>query len=258
MAKIVELLAPSGAGKSTLYRHLQKRWEPAFSWAVYHDFRYERKPRKRFPSDYIRAISKRFEKREEIEYKGAKVSKFPKEREFYRAHPEFVNRALDLIHEHNRNGYSGVDNRFHSIFFLMETAEQLQAVLEEPEDPRACLMDEGLLSRVMHLNSPRFDEEALDRYMEHMPMPDAVIYLHLPPDELIRRIRSRERVATLHQGLEADTIEESTRRSMQLMESAIRKAEGCGSGIYRVEGSGAPEKVADKVVEILETYGEPY
>src|SRR5690625_6677323 len=48
MASIVEIVGPSGVGKSYIYNQLRDAWNKNDKWAVYHDFRYERKSRNSF------------------------------------------------------------------------------------------------------------------------------------------------------------------------------------------------------------------
>lgn len=251
MPEIVEILAPSGTGKTTLYKGLQKKWIPEEPWAVYHDFRYKRKQSYKFPKDYIDVLQRKLKdlktviSQSDIRYENNSVHQKPNEKRFYEQNPEFCNTAMELILKHSSSGFAGEDKRYMNTFFLFETIEHLQAVQNHSDDNRACIMDEGLLSRLMHLNSPTFTDEELARYLQFMPVPSAVIYLQCDAEYIVQRILSRKKIATVHSSLSKEEVLETTRKTQQLMEKTLDIVRGKGSKVVRVNA----EVDADELIE---------
>jgi len=257
MPEIVEILAPSGTGKTTVYKGLQKKWTPDEPWAVYHDFRYNRKVMYSSPKDYYYVLQRKFDDlrssffSSEIQYQKKSVGKKPNEKTFYERHPMFCDTAMELILEHNASGFNKKDKRFLNTFFFFETIEHLQAVLNHTDDRRLCIMDEGLLSRLMHLNSPTFSNEQLNQYLENMPFPFAIIYLECDAGYILQRILSREKTATVHSSLSKDDILSSTRDTQQLMEETLQLATERGSRVIRVNAERDSDKLIKNVFEII-------
>jgi thymidylate kinase len=257
MPEIVEILAPSGTGKTTLYKGLQKKWTPDDPWSVYHDFRYKRKLMYRFPKDYFLVLQRKINNLKknfltsEIQYKQNSAREKPNEKKFYEQYPEFCDTAMELILEHNVTGFNNEDKRFLNTFFLFETIEHLQAVLNHADDKRLCIMDEGLLSRLMHLNSPTFTEKELTRYLKFIPVPSAVVYLKCDAEFIVERILSRKKTATVHTSLSRDEILQTTLKTQQLMETTLGIVQEKGATILRVNAETDSNELANKVYDFV-------
>jgi thymidylate kinase len=257
MPEIVEILAPSGTGKTTLYKGLQKKWTPDEPWSVYHDFRYKRKLMYRFPKDYFLVMQRKINNLKmifftpEIQYEQNSAHQKPNEKIFYEQYPGFCDTAMELILKHNATGFNNEDKRFLNTFFLFETIEHLQAVLNHPEDKRLCIMDEGLLSRLMHLNSPTFTETELTRYLNFMPLPSVVIYLKCDAEFIVERIFSRKKTATVHTSLSRNEILHSTLKTQQLMETTLDMVQEKGSTVIRVNAETDSNELVSNVFKIV-------
>lgn len=257
MPKIVEILAPSGTGKTTLYKDLQKKWAPGKSWVVYHDFRYKRK--RKFPKDYITAVWRKAKGvgesvfSSDIQYQEKAATLPQNERLFYSKYSEFCDVAMNLIFRRNVSGFGGDDKRFMNTFFMFETIEHLQAVMNYPEDPRTCIMDEGLLSRLMHLNSPSFTDDDLTEYLEKMPLPYGVIYLKCDANVITDRIveRKERKTATIHENLSRSEILNSTIKTQQMMEKTLRIIQGKGVQVFYADGSLSKEHLGSQVYKAI-------
>ena len=252
MPKVIEILGPSGVGKTSLYKSLQNDWNEEDPWGVYHDIRYKRDPNKRFIHrvfDFLKR--KQNTPKQEISYKGANLNDYPKERIFLKDHPEFCNRVVGLINEHSRKSFGGVDKRFINLYIMFETFEHVQAIRERTADKRACLMDEGLLSRLMHLNSPSFSEKTVDEYIQFMPLPDAVIYLQCSPEEILQRAQQKENPSTVHHKLSENEIVEMTMKTIQMMNYAIHKVEKKNVTVYKLNAEREIEVIKQDLINVL-------
>lgn len=261
MPKIVEILAPSGTGKTTLYKQLQKKWKPEDKWVVYHDFKYNRK--RKFPGDYFTAIWQKLKSEGEAIYSRdiqyqEKTARLPRnERLFYSNYSEFCDIAMNLILKHNARGFGGEDKRFMNTFFMFETIEHIQAVMNFPQDPRACVMDEGLLSRLMHLNSPSFSDDDLNLYLDKMPLPDGVIYLECDAQIIRDRIMERKRykTATIHINLSRNEILDSTLKTQRMMENTLKIIQNEGVKVFYADATLNGVDLGNQIYDIIQNDG---
>jgi thymidylate kinase len=256
MSKVIEILGPSGVGKTSLYKFLQNEWKEGDSWGVYHDIRYKRDPNNNFVFQVINYLKKKCTKPNgKISYKGINPNNYPKERTFFKKYPDFCNRIVGLINEHSGESFSGADKRFINLYFMFETIEHVQAIRERTSDNRACLMDEGLLSRLMHLNSPSFSTKAVDEYIQFMPLPDAVIYLQCSSEEISKRAQKKKKPSTVHKNLSRDDIIKVTEKTKSIMDYALRVIDQRNVKIYEINAEREIEMIKKDVINILNQEG---
>lgn len=246
MAKIIELLGPSGVGKSSLYLELQKQWSDDASWAVYHDFVYRR--RKIDPVTFALKLKSFWTKVQNSDYFWNEGNLKDSQREFADDHPGFMSVLMDLIQDHTREGYNGEDKRFMVTFFTLKSIGRLHAVMEKREDERVCLVDEALISRIMHLNSPSFTESDLETYLAAMPLPDGLVYLNAPVEVVLERIRKRKKLSTIHEGLSETEIQLYTENTQQLMEAVIHFLNQNKIPVLQLDARKSPHLLADDTV----------
>lgn len=249
MPKIVELLGPSGIGKSSLYFSLQKKWKKEDNWAIYHDFIFQRKSKSIV--SIILKIKSIVYKISQTDYlwNDGKIS--DQKKEFAYKYPEFISVFLDLVNVKARVGFNGEDKRFLLIHYMLKSMERLNNVIERTHDERVCLIDEALLSRIMHLNSPEFTREDLLKYLNAMPLPDAVIYLNAAPEKIVSRIQNRDRIATLHQGLDDEGIMNYTMDTQNLMEFTLDVLKEKGVKILKLDASQPLQSMTSEVISYL-------
>jgi len=250
MPKIVELVGPSGVGKSSLYFTLQKQWKQSDDWAVYHDFIYRRK--KWSPEGVLFKLKSMFYAVSNTDYFWDEGKIVDQKKNFGNIYPEFVETFLDLIHEHSKVGFNGEDKRFQVIFFMFKSIERINKVLSNESDDRVCLIDEGLVSRIMHLNSPTFSRNDVDRYISTMPLPDAVLYLNTNADEILKRIKKREKTSTIHSGLTEKELIQSTKDTQDLIEYSLSRLEDSGVQILRLNANESVKKLAKESVRFFD------
>jgi thymidylate kinase len=249
MPKIVELLGPSGVGKSSLYFSLQKKWNKDDRWAIYHDFIYQRK-NNTIVSTLLKLRSLKYKvSNTDYLWNDGKIT--DQKKEFASRYPEFMSVFLDLVNDNAKYGFNGEDKRFFIIYYMLKSMERLHNVLERTGDNRICLIDEALLSRIMHLNSPEFTRDDLLSYLNAMPLPDAVIYLNASPDKIVRRIQKRARTSTLHQGLEDNDILKYTINTQSLMEFSLEVLKEKGVNILTLDAGQPLQALTSEVIQYL-------
>jgi len=254
MAKIIEMLGPSGVGKSSLYTELQNRWSVNDSWAVYHDFMYRRK--KRDLVTFALRLKSFWSKVHNSDYFWNDGNLKDSQREFAAAYPEFMSVLMDLIQDHTKSGFNGKDKRFLVTFFTLKSIGRLHAIMERTEDKRTCLIDEALLSRVMHINSPTFTSEDLEMYLDAMPLPDGLIYLNAPSEIVLNRIRKRDKISTIHEGLSESEILSYTENTQQMMEAVIKFLKKREIPVLELDARNSTGKLAVEAITFLSDYSK--
>lgn len=253
MGKIVELIGPSGVGKSSLYLELQNQWSKSDSWAVYHDFVYRRKERD--VTKFFLRVKSLWGKVFSSDYYWNEGRVKSAQKIFAEDNPEFMSVLMDLIHEHSKVGYNGEDKRFLVTFFSLKSIGRLQNALQRKEDNRVCLIDEALISRIMHINSPTFTKDQLRKYITSMPLPDGLIFLNAPVDEVLKRIHKRKTLATIHEGLTIDEIQELTINTQNLMNKVSSFFNEMNIPVLQLDGTLSTVDLASQSIEFMEEIG---
>lgn len=257
--KIAEFLGPSGVGKSALYHEVRKRWEPSKSWVTFDDVF---ATPKRFPGTYIRSVYRPLKKalKEPYDYsRGLSNYNIWEQLDGYSnpflfgEYGDFFHTMLDLVEKHCKVGYSGQDKRFQAFFMIMWSVGQLNTILELQDDHRLFLMKDGelLLSRIMHLNSPTFDDEALQAYLNVVPRPEAVVKLTASPERILSRIKQRDRVASLHLGMDDETIYNYTINTMEMLAKACERLKLRDVQVLEVNTEKDMTENADYIIEFF-------
>ncbi|TVQ64917.1 MAG: hypothetical protein EA360_11235 [Balneolaceae bacterium] len=258
--KIVELLGPSGIGKSALYHELRKRWKPNEKWVSFDDIF---ATPKQFPGTYVRTVFRPLKKAWEEPYDYSRSLKNYNIWDqldgysnpfLFGEYGDFFHTVMDLVERHCRVGYSGEDKRFQTFFMIMWSVGQLNTVLELEGDDRLFLMKDGemLLSRIMHLNSPSFDEDALFAYLKVVPKPEALIRLVAPADQVVKRIKKRGRVASLHLGMDDETIYKYTSNTLEMLAKACEELKEKGVPVLEVDAEKEIKENAQHIIEFFE------
>jgi thymidylate kinase len=253
MAKIVELLGPSGVGKSSLYLELQNQWSEDDSWAVYHDLVYRRKGKDLV--SLILKIKSLWSKVSCSDYFWNDGNLKDSQRQFADSHPEFMSVLMDLIQNHTKVGFNCEDKRFLVTFFSLKSIGRLQEVLQREDDKRTCLIDEALLSRIMHLNSPSFTESDLETYLAAMPLPDGLVYLNAPVEVVLERVQKRKKLSTIHEGLSETEIQLYTENTQHLMEAVINFLNQKNIPVLQLDARKCPHQLADDTVLFMSKMG---
>lgn len=259
MAKTVEIIGPSGSGKSSIYHQLRSSWREEFNWVAYDDLsRSSKQMRKR----YLRKALKLLTDRLPIGKQSKNNTLANEEWRFINhdnriflndENAEFKKVIMDLVEDHCKEWYDGSDKRFVTIHMIMWSIAHIDRVLTAKNDQRYCILKqgEGFVSRIMHLNSPSFDEEALNKYLEHLLFPDTLILLDVPVDEILKRIKNRDRMATLHKDMDDAAIRHYTEQTIRYFKIAMDIAREKGVDVHLVNAGNSLDQTTSQIVDIL-------
>lgn len=259
MPKIVEMIGPSGSGKSTIYHSLKNEWKYEFSWVTYDQIKYSNKSVYSQILQKVKILINKLLAGEDSKKRKTKVISewgfiaHNNETFLGEKYLDFKSAVMDIVDEHCRVGYNGEDKRFITIYMIMWSIAFIETIKSIRNDERYCILreGEGLISRIMHLNSPTFDESALKSYFKHIPFPDVLIFLDIDPETTLKRVMTRDRLSTLHNGMNEEKILTYTKSTYNLLSKAAYFAEEAGTDVYRLDVSQPVELTVEKIKKIL-------
>lgn len=256
MPKIVEMIGPSGSGKTSIYDALKKAWKPEYNWVTYDQIKYSNESKvarvsrkiSRALQDLLSGRDKDVKQTDMIP--GWKFIDHDNHTFLGDKYQDLKTVLMDLIEQHCAVGFNGSDKRFVTAYMVMWSIAHIETVKSIQNDHRFCILKqgEGLVSRIMHLNSPSFDETALSTYLASIPFPDVLFFLETDPEIILERIKNRDRSPTLHQGMSEDEILSYTISTNQYLRKAFAAAEEAGADVYKIDGS---KPVDQSVLEIM-------
>jgi thymidylate kinase len=258
MLKAVELIGPSGSGKTAIYMALKSKWRPEYNWVTFDDHNYSGK---RVDRAFLNAIKNRLSKLISPLENRARAEMNPQWKFI-----DFDNRIylgdeydymktdlMNLVEEHCSKGFDGSDKRFNTIYMLMWSMGHLDKIKSRKDDHRFCILKqgEGLVSRIMHLCTPSFDENALQKYMEMIPLPEVIFQLDISVDEVMKRIQHRKRTSSLHKGMDEEILYSYTVKTHNYLKKSCEIAERAGSVVIHIDVESDVEESTDKIIESL-------
>lgn len=261
MPKTVEIIGPSGSGKTAIYRELRSQWKDEYNWVAFDDLnRSKKRLRKRYFKKAFQIFLEYFpgtktEKRNTQVASKWDIINYDNLIFLGGKYTELSTLLMDLVEEHSAEWYDGSDKRFITIYMLMWSIAHFERVVTIKNDDRFCVLKEceGFVNRIMHLNSPSFNEEALLKYLKGVPLPNVLIFLEISADDIFQRIKTRNRLSTLHKGLNDEAIYTYTQQTINLFNVAIKFAEKKGTRIYRVNASNTLTELSSEIIKILQS-----
>lgn len=259
MPKTVEIIGPSGSGKTAVYRNLRSQWKDDYNWVAFDDLnRSKKRLRKRYFKKALQIILEILtgnnpkKKNTQVASKW-EIINYDNLIFLGDKYTDLSTLLMDLVEEHSAVWYDGSDKRFITIYMLMWSIAHFEKVVTIKNDDRFCVLKEceGFVNRIMHLNSPSFNEEALLKYLKGVPLPNVLIFLEISTDEIVQRIKTRNRLSTLHKGLNDEAIYTYTQQTIHLFNIAIKFAEKRGTRIYRVNASDTLTDLSSEIIRIL-------
>lgn len=257
MKKIVEIVGPSGIGKSTLYQQLRESWNPDLNWVSFHDLRF-RKPEPVWSATrWYRFLKRKLFSEPKKREASSRYNPNPVKR-FIEGHPELFSEFMDLLQNHSADSFAGDDRRALNFFWLIETAGFVQEIFDyqsdHPDDMRICLLDEGFVSRVMHLSSPTLTERDIEHYLNRVPVSGTIFYLSASVQQIVNRIESREKISTIHRGLSRSELFQLTERIQNQLEYSCSVMERRGASVIMLDATGTNIEISEKVIEFLNSF----
>lgn len=259
MPKIVEIIGPSGSGKSSVYKGLKESWKYGYNWVTFDQVNYSSevqlgkifKKGQRFFKNIIPRKKTDISKPAIIDqwkFAGSNNDYFlGKENE------KFKSVLMDLIGEHCKTGFSGDDKRFITAYMAMWSMARIDTVKSIANDDRYCILDqgEGLISRIMHLTTPSFDEESLNLFLEHVPYPDVLFYLKTDLDVIVERVIKRNRSSSLHEGMNESEIVQYTKKTNNFLRIAADILDNKNVEVHKIDSSQTIDQIVREITQVL-------
>jgi len=249
---IIEVIGPPGVGKSTIYQQLCRTWKPGSHW-VYPDvltpmpgfFSF----RKWLVFKLRMMLRKKLTKTIPVDY-GMRFA--AKEQEL----AEFCWKLISYIQYYNEQD---VNKRFRSAYFLFTTFSMYQAILEHAPD-KPCIIDEGFLQKSFFVRDNKVDEPLtncmLDKYLQLVPLPKAVVYIDLPDNsEIIKRLRNRNKIISAHNGIGDEALQKDIENWRYAQHLILEKIKQAGVSVIRLNGHQPVKENVARIIELLKNTG---
>ncbi len=245
MAKMVEIYGSPGVGKTTIYDALKHRWKKNNNWIPGDQLFLRNKIKLQSFNLFFSTTLKRIRNGsiDEAAMKEAGdrfISEFPR----------FIDIFWNEIFIQQKKSLNGLDLRLEKAKYFYNTIQRVQLIRESPSKKFA-LIDEGLIHR---LTSWGYEDEDLDeekekmqKLLDIMPLPQALIYAELDTNENAKRLAYRKKLIRMHESLNDDELKKiicKTRKKMETVTSVLRDY---GIPLLRIE---AKLPVANNVLKI--------
>jgi len=113
-----------------------------------------------------------------------------------------------------------------------------------------CLDDEPLSYR-LSLFSFLTDQSVIRKYYEIMPLPSGVVHIQVSKEEILQRLRSRDRVAVRHKNLSEEDLIIDIAFSVNVANLARDVLESRGVPVLQLDGSNNIESNAECVINFV-------
>lgn len=263
MLQAVELIGPSGAGKTAIYQGLKSKWRPEYNWVTFDDHRYSGK---RVDPAFFNAIKNRISKIISPIENRTRAEMNPQwkfidyDNRIYLGdgYDYLKTDLMDLVEEHCSKGFDGSDKRFNTLYMLMWSMGHLEKIKSKKDDQRFCILKqgEGLVSRIMHLCTPSFDDKALKKFMNIIPLPEVIFKLDISVDEVMERIQHRNRTSSLHQGMDEEIMFSYTRKTHEYLNKACELAQQNGTTVIRINAEADVDFSTNQIINSLSSFVE--
>jgi hypothetical protein len=201
MARIIELCGVPGVGKTSTYSTLKSVWDKNGKW-IPAEFLY---PRKKVdlknPKRFVVSLTKKVRGLlEPAELKAAGER-------FVAAYPEYLDGSWNAIQRKHHQRANTPDNRFEEARRLQRSAEYIQ-LLNENETSKFAIVDIGGLVQRLDLTwltstNIHEDEKEAIQLLKLMPLPAAVVYIHINTERNVERLLGRKKTLGMHRNLTA-------------------------------------------------------
>ena len=194
MAQTIEFIGPRGVGKSTLYNAVLKNLSPNSTCAGGGSFLPYVDMRDKGILGKIEYFIRKKLKKELKDQRALQVSGY----QFIQAHQDLCSYAWKMIDKYQHTDYNNTDNRFRAAYNLYSNFLKHRLV-ESSDLDKYCLTGEGIIHAALLIFNKNYDPSDLSEFLEHLPLPRAVIYCEATPDIVAERcLKRRSVVSQLH------------------------------------------------------------
>jgi adenylate kinase family enzyme len=238
-----------GVGKSTIYQSLCKTWNPGSKW-VYPDVLLTSRPgffsfRKWLGYQLRVLMDKKLTKAIPVEY-GVR---------FGEQQPELAKFCWKCLTDLQLHHDEDSSKSFRSAYFLFTTFCRYQAIIEKaPAKP--CLIEEGFLQKSFFIRNDEdtgeLINEQLNKYLQLIPLPYAVIYIDTPEiDEIVKRLRGRNKIIASHFNKDNAALQRDIEKWQYAHNYMLEKLKNAGVLIARVDGRLPVKENVSRINELL-------
>ncbi len=213
MARIVEFIGSPGVGKTTIYKELEANWKKSYNWMPSQYFY----PEKILVNDGMPILNfvRQFKDRKRKIDSKAMVEAGQR---FVESYSEYVDVCWSNIYCMRTKSINGTDLRFQKITYLHQLIQKIQTLREQKSD-KIAIADEGLLHIIPSILYRREtlmkDQEEIEKLLQIMPLPDAVVSIKTDIEENLKRLMQRRKVIPMHKSLMDEQLENFTRTDHQ-------------------------------------------
>lgn len=247
-------MGPPGVGKSTIYQSLCKTWKPGSKW-VHPDVLFTSEPnffsfRKWLLYRLSVMLGKKLTKTIPVDY-GLR---------FAEQQPELAEFCWNCLSDTRCYDNEAINKRFRSAYFLFGTFGVYQAILEKAA-AKPCIIQEGFLQKSFFIkddedHADHFMDELLDKYLQLIPLPYAVIYIDTPDvEEIVKRLRGRSKVIASHQGKDDAALQQDTEKWQRTQHQMLEKLKSAGVLIVRINARQPVRETVSIIKELLKEIG---
>jgi thymidylate kinase len=253
MADFIELSGTAGSGKTTLYRELSKRWDKKCNWVPAHHLL----PKKTGDGNAFKNLLKRL--RSFVAWHRSNldsVQMIEAAERFTQENPELVALFWDNIYHKQRESLNGIDQRFDKANFLFSLIQK-QQILTEHRTQRIPIVDEGptkIIDVLSNTTIPwHLDKEEIERCLQLLPLPKAVIYLQTDADLTVRRILGRKHVIRAHKNLSEQQLKDFVVESHYRKRFVNDLLQARKTEILYLDSEASPSANAEKAIAFINT-----
>ena len=242
----VEIIGVPGSGKSTIFKAACRLWNHKAAWVYFNKLLQPKKPVILSPRSWLKYI---------LNDQSIVFNQNMQEQagiRFLQQNSDFVDFCWKYINDNVGNARGGFDLRTRAIYYLFKDFCRLQ-LIHELADVRLCLIDEGILQKSFLVEGKHdISNDDLSKYINLAPLPRAVFIVEISnPDEIIVRLRGREKNLSIFQGKDDGELKASIRKYQEFFIRLSDILSSKGIEVYKIESDISVEANAKVIIKEL-------
>jgi len=273
MAKIIEICGVPGVGKSTIFSELERIEKSGFNWKTISNLnpmgdQSRTEFIKRIISDILKGKKPRNKRTKALEsnldyvkriYRTLKLGRkfvdtyILKEAgiRFTQKYPDYIDACWQNIYFKQAKSSNGLDLRFEKAEFIYLIIKKIQVLMENKSN-KVMIIDEGLINmidRVLYENTDDGSEKIeIEKRVNAMPWPSAIVYLSTSLEEITKRILSRKDIRDMHKNLDHNELITFSENSMKRIEIAINHLRDKGVPVLELDSSNSIQNNTQQII----------